>query len=136
MKQAILFIIAIGTATTIFAQDVFTHISLTHQHSQAVLQFSTANEVNLRYYSIEASNDNQNFDIIGRVAAKDNPLQRASHSYNLAGQNYTYYRVAKITMDGSMPYSQVVSIQPATPENNEYKNTVPAIITNDAVVNK
>lgn len=136
MKQAILFIIAISTAVTVFGQDVFTHVSIDNQHSQASLNFTTQNEVNVRYYRIEASNDNQSFDIIGRVPANTNSMKAVNHSYNLAGHDYTYYRVAKISMDGSMPRSIAVSIQPATPNKKEYQEITPAISTDGAVVNK
>ena len=106
------------------------------KNQQTTLHFTATNEVNVRYYSIEASNDNHSFDIIGRVAAKSNTLKSVKHSYNLAGHDYTYYRVTGINMDGSMPQSVAVSAPSTTPDKKEYKETMPVISTDGAVVNK
>lgn len=136
MKQAIIFIIAVCSTVSALAQSsVFTGVAINHQNNRTTLSFSTPQEVNVRYYSIEASHDNKEFKIIGRVRANSNSMRTVQHNYSLAGHNYAYYRVAQVNMDGSMPYSNTIAAAPTTPDNKKYEQE-PAPASGSVLANR
>lgn len=108
MKNAIFFVLAICISVASKAQDAFTTVSLKNIHNRETLVFGTAHEVNVRHYRIEACNDGLNFETIATIPAKTNSVRAQQYSYDLAAYNYVYYRVAKVEMDGNMPYSAIV----------------------------
>lgn len=108
MKQAILIIIAIATTFTSYGQ-AFSSVSIAHKNSEQLI-FSTPKEINVRHYRIEAANNENDFEVIGRVdATGNNAMRGVQYAYNLAGQHYTHYRVVQVNMNGSMPASAIVS---------------------------
>ncbi|MCB0699996.1 MAG: hypothetical protein H6551_08710 [Chitinophagales bacterium] len=111
MKSIILFIAAVTTVFTAFAQGAFNNVTLAEAHNRTELRFTATNNVNVRHYRIEAANSKDDFKVIATVASKTNSMRPTDYSVDLAGQDYTYYRVAKVAMDGSMPYSETVSVE-------------------------
>lgn len=129
MKQAIIFILAICNTLVLSAQPTaFNNISLQSQQKRAYISFSTPNEVNVRYYSIEASNDNKEFNIIGRLPATTNSMHPVQHKYDLSGHDYAYYRVMQLTMNGTVSYSEVVKTTSSRQDIKPETNHLPVII--------
>ncbi len=129
MKQAIIFILAICNTLLLSAQPTaFNSIALHGQQKRAYISFSTRNEVNVRYYSIEASNDNKEFNIIGRLSATTNSIQPVQHQYDLSGHDYAYYRVGQLNMNGTMSYSEVVNITPPSLDRHKETDSFPAAL--------
>ncbi|HEY9177778.1 MAG TPA: hypothetical protein VIN07_08815 [Flavipsychrobacter sp.] len=129
MKQVIIFILAICNTLILSAQPTaFNHISLHGQQKRAYITFSTPNEVNVRYYGIEASNDNKEFNIIGRLPATTNSMHPVQHQYDLSGHDYAYYRVMLLNMNGSVSYSEVVKTAPSRRDIKPETNHLPVII--------
>ncbi len=129
MTRLIIFILAICNTLVLSAQpSAFNNISLQSQQKRAYISFSTRNEVNVRYYSIEASNDNKEFNIIGRLPATTNSMQPVRHQYDLSGHDYAYYRVGQLNMNGTMSYSEVVKTAPSRRDITPETNHVPVII--------
>lgn len=129
MTQAIIFIVAICNALVLSAQPTaFNNISLHCQQKRAYITFSTPNEVNVRYYSVEASNDNNEFSIIGRLPATTNSMHPVQHKYDLSGHDYAYYRVMQLNMNGTMSYSAVVKTPAPARRNKEDVDNIPILI--------
>lgn len=129
MKQAIIFILAICNTLVLSAQPTaFNNISLQSQQKRAYISFSTRNEVNVRYYSIEASNDNKEFNIIGRLPATTNSMQPVRHQYDLSGFDYTYYRVMQLNMNGTVSYSEVVKVTAPTKDKEQELHSFPVLV--------
>lgn len=129
MKQAIIFILAICNTLILSAQPTaFNNIGLHGQQKRAYITFSTPNEVNVRYYGIEASNDNKEFDIIGRLPATTNSMHPVQHQYDLSGHDYAYYRVMLLNMNGTMTYSDVVKTTPPARDMHEEMDSFPVVL--------
>lgn len=109
MKSIVLFLLATTTAFTAIAQDAFSNVSLKKANNRTVLHFTANKNINVSHYRVEASKDNREFTVIARIPSKVNSIHPTEYQYDLAGQGYIYYRVAKVAMDGSMPYSVVVT---------------------------
>lgn len=129
MTRLIIFILAICNTLILSAQPTaFNNISLQSHQKRDYISFSTRNEVNVRYYSIEASNDSKEFNIIGRLPAATNSMQPVQHRYDLAGHDYTYYRVGQLNMNGTMSYSDVVTTISPRKNIREETDSFPAAL--------
>ena len=81
-------------------------------NSKVELQWKTATENNSAYFTIERSNDGQDFKSIGTVNASGFSNSEITYYFTdaspLAGVNY--YRLIMVDKDNSREYSKVVSI--------------------------
>jgi hypothetical protein len=100
-------------------------------NSEVQLLWSTATELNNRGFEIESSVNNQNnFITIGFVDGKGNSTEINYYSFNdiptLSGINQIYYRLKQIDFDGTVSYSDVVSVTYDVPAefvlNQNYPN--------------
>jgi Leucine-rich repeat (LRR) protein len=84
----------------------------TKQGAQARLQWTTANEENSSYFSVERSKDGSNFNAIGQVNALGNSSAGKTYSFEdtklMSGINY--YRLRMVDKDGQYTYSQIRNI--------------------------
>ncbi|TDH20878.1 DNRLRE domain-containing protein [Segetibacter sp. 3557_3] len=79
---------------------------------KAVIQWSTATELNNDYFSIEKSGDGLAFSAIGRVDGRGNSTAANTYSFTDAnlGEGKTSYRLAQYDLDGKVKYSPVISV--------------------------
>jgi len=82
------------------------------QNNTALLQWSSASEINAKQYEIEYSINELQYNKIGTIASKGIASNyQFSHSLqNLAQASMLYYRLKMIDNDGSFSYSKVQSI--------------------------
>lgn len=85
------------------------------QDNAALLQWKTANEINMSYFDIERSINGSDFTKIGSETAKGNNNNTNNYSYidyDAANQNASvvYYRLKIVDVNGSFSYSQIVSV--------------------------
>ena len=74
-----------------------------------VLNWQTANEINMYSYIIEHSLDGTSFDSIGTVLSKGNPSGSTYDFTHLnPGAGKHYYRLREVNMDGKFTRSQIV----------------------------
>ncbi len=78
----------------------------------SLLKWSTAQEENSNYFSVERSQDGKDFTAIGQVSAADNSDQTLNYSFTdpspFTGNNY--YRLHMVNMDGTSGYSGIVVV--------------------------
>lgn len=84
------------------------------RNSGIQLLWETANEINVKHFEVESSDDAIRFATIATVAAQGN----ISNHYTLTDlqphqENQVYYRLKMVDMDGSSRYSDVISVQNA-----------------------
>ncbi len=83
--------------------------SLVNQHT--IMNWSTASESYLNYFSVERSTDGIHFSQAGMVFAKGNNSVKSSYSFtdNIAGIQVpvVYYRLNLVDVDGKSRYSNV-----------------------------
>lgn len=82
--------------------------SLTADNS-VLVSWSTEQEVNSSYFSVERSSNGTGFTDIGSVSAKGNSAIVSTYSFtdNSAQNGVNYYRLKMVDLDGSFVYSQV-----------------------------
>jgi hypothetical protein len=82
------------------------------QGTASLLKWSTAQEDNSNYFSVERSQDGKNFTAIGQVSAADNSDQTVNYSFTdltpFSGNNY--YRLQMVNLDGTSAYSGIVVV--------------------------
>jgi hypothetical protein len=77
--------------------------------NSVLVSWSTEQEVNSSYFSVERSSNGSGFTDIGTVAAKGNSAIVSTYSFtdNSAQNGVNYYRLKMVDLDGSFVYSQV-----------------------------
>ena len=77
--------------------------------NSVVVTWSTQQEVNSSYFSVERSSNGAGFSPIGTVAAKGNSALVSSYSFtdNSAQNGVSYYRLKMVDLNGSYVYSPV-----------------------------
>lgn len=78
-------------------------------NSNAVVSWKVTNEVNLKSYEVERSNDGRAFVNIGKVA----PQNTAAASYQFTdatASEENYYRIRQVDKDGAFGYSNMVAL--------------------------
>ncbi|MBX7095197.1 MAG: T9SS type A sorting domain-containing protein [Flavobacteriales bacterium] len=78
----------------------------------ALVQWTTATEMNTHHFNIEKSNDGILFTTIGRIAAAGNSVVPIDYSFldNEVENGISYYRISTIDWDGSISFSPVVAL--------------------------
>ncbi len=82
------------------------------ENNQAVLNWSTTNEINNKGFNVERSQDGVKFDAVSFVAGKGRGAQVNNYTYSdaklLSGANY--YRLKQTDLDGNFAYSSAIKI--------------------------
>jgi hypothetical protein len=87
------------------------NVSVINNYGYAKLSWQTCNEINVKNFEVQNSNDAINFSTISAVAAK-NLLCNTSYSYADAKMlsGTAYYRIKTVDNDGRFTYSGIVSL--------------------------
>ena len=92
---------------------ILTNFDVQTVNDKNVLNWSTSQESNSDYYSVEHSTDGNNFEAIGQVDAAGNSSNSRTYSYTdanpVAGVNY--YRLKMVDLDNSAKYSDIKSVR-------------------------
>lgn len=98
------------------------------QNKDVVVNWSVANELNIKSYEVERSLDGVNFSGITAVSPENNTAQ---HQYNIYDHQpvagYNYYRIKYMDEDGTVHYSTVVKVkmnEPATSSITVFPNPI------------
>jgi len=85
----------------------------THKEGKNDLFWITSQEVNNSHFEIQRSADGQNWSKIGKVNARNNPLDTSRYAFKdkqpLKGLNY--YRLRQVDHDDTFEYSNVITIK-------------------------
>ncbi len=83
------------------------------QNAQALLQWTSENELNFDRYQIERSSDGINFNAVASVNARRS-IQTASYNHTdqqLPASAIIYYRLKLIDIDGQYRYSNIIQLR-------------------------
>jgi len=104
--------------------------SITKQ--DAILKWSTANEIGNDHFDIEHSTNGKDFTVVGQVNADRSASIERSYSYlheNISLGKH-FYRIADVDRSGNKHFSQILTLTyGANPTLQLYPNPVPAFIT-------
>ena len=80
-------------------------------NKNALLQWTTASEINNSHFDVERSYDGRTFEGVGKVAGNGNSQHHIEYSYTDASvskvQNTVYYRLKQVDFDGAYEYSDI-----------------------------
>lgn len=81
--------------------------------TQALAEWTTASEINNKYFVVEHSADALNWSEVAKVdgAGNSNTVRNYSTIDNNPYSKYTYYRLKQVDNDGKYTYSDVVALQ-------------------------
>ncbi len=85
--------------------------------NKALLEWTTATEVNNQGFEIEMSNDNQSFNKLAFIPGFGTSAEQHSYSYkveNLLSEK-NYFRLKQIDFDGTFSYSNVIELDGTLP---------------------
>jgi len=90
--------------------------TVTPKKSDALLEWSTAQEINSSYFTIQSSFDGLHWNAIGKVAAMGNSSVKTGYSFidhgiMNSGKNVIYYQLLTTDADGKMVASKVISLR-------------------------
>ncbi len=140
-KEAIYLTSSAGNSPNTMALEVYGNFVLTLpvkfisfdgvlQNNEAVLNWSTASEINNKGFDVERSSDGQNFASIGFVQGNGTTSIKSNYTFSdpklVSGNNY--YRLKQEDYDGKIAYSSVINLQFSkldwsvlgNPSNNEW----------------
>ena len=85
------------------------------QDKDVILNWSTAREINSKWYVVERALDGRNFTAIAQLAANGTTSRTSNYNYVDAdvlalNRKVLYYRLKQVNVDGSYSYSPVVII--------------------------
>jgi hypothetical protein len=104
----------------------------TKDGNKNLLQWTTTQEINSNYFSVERSNDGISFTTLGIVNAKGNSVARTAYSFtdNKPNNGTNYYRLRMVNKDGTYTYSEIRTINDAINFSaNIYPNPVQSSLT-------
>lgn len=89
---------------------VFSSFKAFEENKSVSVEWQTNAAAEINQYKIERSTDGKNFSAIGQMQAKNlsNNFYNFTDDYPSAG--YNYYRVASVSIDGSIKYSAVATV--------------------------
>ena len=80
----------------------------------AILNWSTAQEINNSHFEVERSLDGITFKAIGKVTGRGNTSEEQQYSYTdaniFAANRMVYYRLKQVDFDGTTAYTSVVAV--------------------------
>ena len=91
-----------------------TNFTATAKAKDALLNWTTASEINNRGFNIERSLDGRSFETVGFVKGAGNSNRNLNYAFtDLAAFNQSgvwYYRLKQVDFDGKFSYSQIVKV--------------------------
>ena len=119
----------IGTSTTDFGSPTFSggtvalpvelsHFSVDLQGERAILRWTTQTELNNSHFDVEHSTDGISFTPVATITGAGTTQEPQQYSYrHWPGRpGLNYYRLAQYDYDGTLTYSDIVSVRFGNPE--------------------
>jgi hypothetical protein len=103
----------ISTSSTIILPVDFMSFTGQCKNDQVVLDWSTANEMNNNYFTIEKSSDGNSWQPIGTVNSKGNSSNRQDYSFTPFENNesLSWFRIRQTDLDGKFKNSEIISVK-------------------------
>jgi hypothetical protein len=103
--------------TLIYATTLNTPLPLTFVSEKAYqennfvkVDWQSSNESNVKEYSVEKSEDGNNFSSIGNIPADNLPVNNYSYTDKFPLNGYNYYRIKSEDLDSHLKYSDVMKV--------------------------
>jgi hypothetical protein len=107
----------ISRFTLIYATTINTPLPLTFisenanvENNLVKVDWQTANENNIKAYTLEKSGDGNNFSSVGNIVADNLSANNYSYTDNYPLTGYNYYRIKSEDLESNLKYSEVMKI--------------------------
>lgn len=124
-KNVLLIAVFCLNATTMFAGNTAnttptvpaSKIEVSMSEKWVSFKWMTSIQANFNYYEVERSIDNKNFKTVGMVmdgfetAQSQKSFQFRDQKSALQGNQTVYYRMKQVNMDGTVEYSEVITVK-------------------------
>jgi len=124
-KTNIILAIMMMVASIASAQQVFTNVAMQTVREQTSITFTLPSEANTTNFRIEASNDGTTYTIISVTPSKGNTVLPRTYTHRLYETGYKYYRVGRVTMGGSLSYSNPLELKTTEDKRQIPGNSIP-----------
>ncbi|MGC4101473.1 LamG-like jellyroll fold domain-containing protein [Ferruginibacter sp.] len=98
------------------------------QNNDAQLQWITANEINIKRYEVERSDDGRNFIAIGSVNP-GNTTYSFTDANVFSSRALVYYRLRSVDIDARFTYSPIIKLATKVNALNIFPNPVKDVVT-------
>ncbi|HEV8082151.1 MAG TPA: T9SS type A sorting domain-containing protein, partial [Chitinophagaceae bacterium] len=82
--------------------------------NNVILSWQTSQEINSDHFTVQKSNDNRQFDDIGKIDASGNSSIAKNYSFTDDNPSFfekpIYYRIAMVDKDGAKIYSKITNV--------------------------
>lgn len=110
--------LAVGSASTPLPVEL-TYFDYACQGNAILFNWQTASELNNSHFELEGSMDGISFNALGRIDGNGTSYSTRDYSYQAAGSlPFKYFRLAQYDYDGSLEYSNTLSISCQEQQNN------------------
>jgi plastocyanin len=99
------------TVNSIVLPVKFINFSARNTDDKNFLTWNVSNEINVKYYQVERSNNCNNFNVIGIVNYKVGNV--SSNTYNFTDNSFSgnaCYRIMQVNTDGKISYSDIINV--------------------------
>ncbi len=84
------------------------------KNNNVILSWQTSQEINSDHFTVQKSNDNRQFDDIGKIDASGNSSIAKNYSFTDDNPSFfekpIYYRIAMVDKDGAKIYSKITNV--------------------------
>ncbi|HEY4150582.1 MAG TPA: T9SS type A sorting domain-containing protein [Chitinophagaceae bacterium] len=108
--RALVFAVS-GALTNSSLPVIFSNVEGKRDNNNAVISWQTQQESNSAYFNIERSNGNDQYTVVGRVAAAGNSSQVLNYHFTDNNEATAYYRICEVDADGAQTYSEVILVK-------------------------
>ncbi|MDA0194525.1 MAG: T9SS type A sorting domain-containing protein [Bacteroidetes bacterium] len=100
----------LGSTDTALPVELIAFTGLITERGEAILNWSTAQEINNDYFEIQRSRDGYEFEVIGSVTGAGSTDRRVDYSFIDTHPYFglSYYRLKQVDFDGQFEYSNVI----------------------------
>jgi hypothetical protein len=104
------FRIVFTTVTAGVLPLTFTSVNAWQLNNAVTIDWETANENNMKEYSVEKSSDGNHFLNLADINANNFAINKYSYTDAFPSNGYNYYRILSTDINGATKYSQVMNV--------------------------
>jgi len=102
-----------GTTNSLALPVELVYLNVRNDQNKTILNWQTASEINNDRFEIERSSDANKYEMIGAVRGEGNSQRAIDYTFTDENPNsgINYYRLKQVDIDGTVAYSDVVSVK-------------------------
>ena len=107
----LIFVLFFAMSTALYSSTTISNFTATVTSSIVKLDWDSGTENNVKYFIVEKSSDNINFEVFNNIRAKGNNSSYLVLDKNPYDKSVLYYRIVVEDYDGTKVYSNSQSVE-------------------------